>query len=209
MSWWTYVNGTVTVSPMGRTQAEKKYILDTVLDHLPLVTGSERDMEIYTIQKRETNGSCSCDEFGYATNNLIDSYGQKSRKNGWLNTQDEYILVVNRSFRDRMFNETIREFNNWLCRLAKRVRVEDVFVEVKGYEQRKIIRNTNDAYGKMFENPSWYKSKNEDEDVNWCEYLMWDRMKDCQYPMQLGYKYFADKDNDKEVERRNNYLKNS
>ena len=43
MSWWTYINGTITVSPMGRTQAEKRYILETVLDHLPLVTGSERD----------------------------------------------------------------------------------------------------------------------------------------------------------------------
>ena len=37
MSYWTYVNGTVIVSPMGRTQAEKRYILDTVLSHLPRV----------------------------------------------------------------------------------------------------------------------------------------------------------------------------
>lgn len=43
MSWWTHINDTITASPMGRTQAEKRYILETVLDHLPLVTGSERD----------------------------------------------------------------------------------------------------------------------------------------------------------------------
>lgn len=41
MSWWTYINGSIVVYPMGRTQPEKKYILDTVLAHLPLVTGSE------------------------------------------------------------------------------------------------------------------------------------------------------------------------
>ncbi len=50
MSWWTYVNGTV-VHPMGRTQTEKRYILDTVLAHLPLVTGSEEDMNIYNSEK--------------------------------------------------------------------------------------------------------------------------------------------------------------
>ena len=51
VSFWTYVNGTITVSPMGRTQAEKRYILDTVLEHLPLVTGSEGDMDTYNIHK--------------------------------------------------------------------------------------------------------------------------------------------------------------
>ena len=51
MSYWTYLTGTVTVRPMGRTQAEKRYILDAVLEHLPLVTGSERGMNVYVIQK--------------------------------------------------------------------------------------------------------------------------------------------------------------
>lgn len=37
MSWWTYVHGIVVVKPMGRTQAEKRYILDTVLEHLPIL----------------------------------------------------------------------------------------------------------------------------------------------------------------------------
>ena len=52
MSSWTYVHGTIVASPPGRTQHEKRYILETVLDHLPVVTGSERDMEVYVIQKR-------------------------------------------------------------------------------------------------------------------------------------------------------------
>lgn len=47
MSSWTYINGTITVRPMGRTQPEKRYILETVLNHLPRVTGSEGDMNIY------------------------------------------------------------------------------------------------------------------------------------------------------------------
>ena len=85
MSYWTYINGTITVCPMGRTQLEKRYILETVLSHLPRVTGSEGDMNTYIIQKNGYSGSYSCDEFGQVTNNLTDWYGNKSR-NGWLQT---------------------------------------------------------------------------------------------------------------------------
>ena len=35
MSWWTYVNGLIMVEPVGCTQPEKRYILETVLAHLP------------------------------------------------------------------------------------------------------------------------------------------------------------------------------
>ena len=196
---------------MGRTQAEKRYILDTVLEHLPLVTGSERDMNVYVIQKNGHNSSSSCDEFGEATNNLVDSYGNKSRDRGWLRTQDEYILVVDGSFRDRMFDQTFREFMKWLCRLGKRVSIEDVLVEVKGYDKSTIIRNTyiqrkkysyRKVFDGLFEDPSWC---NDTGEPNWCEFMMWDRAKNSDYPMLLAYKYFNDKENDEEVERRMEY----
>ena len=41
MSYWTHINGVIDVSPMGRTPAEQRYILETVLNHLPIVSGSE------------------------------------------------------------------------------------------------------------------------------------------------------------------------
>lgn len=207
MSCWTYINGTINVAPMGRTQAEKRYILETVLEHLPIVTGSEDDMHVHIIQRSGTNESCSCDEFGETTNNLIDRYGQKSR-DGWLRTQREYILVVEASLRDREFDQTIREFTKWLCRLAKRVDVNDVLVEVSGYGKSTIIRNPvlskktwETVFGQMFENPTWCQ-RGENREPNWCEYLMWDSAKGSSYPMLLGYKYFNDKENDAEVERR-------
>ena len=40
MSWWTYVNGFIEVEPAGCTQPEKRYVLETVLSHLPKVTGA-------------------------------------------------------------------------------------------------------------------------------------------------------------------------
>ncbi len=211
MSFWTYIQGTITVRPMGRTQPEKRYILETVLNHLPRVTGSEGDMDVYIIQKNGYNSSCSRDEFGEATNNLIDRHGNKSRKTGWLRTQDDYILVVNAALRDREFEETYREFMKWFVRLCKRVGCEDVLVEIKGYDKSTVIKDRNiqrekysykSVFDGLFEDPSWC---NDTGEVNWAEFMMWDRAKDSSYPMMLAYKYFNDEENDKEVERRMNY----
>lgn len=200
MSWWTYVHGTIVVSPTGRTQAEKRYVLDTVLDHLPQVTGSERDMNVYVIQKNGYNNSSSCDEFGDMTNNLTDSYGQKTRKRGWLRMQDEYILVVDGSLRDRKFEETFREFQKWLIRLAKRVSVETVLVEIEDYYKKYLITNKNDCYGEMFEYPCGTYG-NKTKEPAWYEYLLWQPMDvDQMYPKILGYKYYVDEENDKQVE---------
>lgn len=216
MSMWTYINGTITVRPMGRTQAEKRYILETVLNHLPIVSGSERDMDVYIIQKNGYNSSCSCDEFGEVTNNLTDHYGNKSRNRGWLQTQDEYILVVNAALRDRDFSQTYREFMKWLIRLCKRVGCEDVLVEIKGYNKSTVIKDRNiqrekyswkNVFGGLFEDPSWYNnSENEYKEPNWTEFMMWDKAKNSDYPMLLEYKYFNNEENDQEVERRMDYL---
>lgn len=198
MSWWSYIHGTIVVSPTGRTQAEKRYILDTVLDHLPRVTGSERDMNVYVIQKNGHNSSSSCDEFGECTNNLIDACGDRSRKRGWLRMQDEYILVVDGSLRDREFDETFREFQKWLIRLAKRVSVESVLVKISDYDREKLIQDRNKYYSNLFETPSW--SGESDGEPAWYEYLMWEPVNNSHYPRILAYKYYVDKENDKQVE---------
>lgn len=190
MSYWTHITGTITVCPMGRTQAEKRYILETVLEHLPIVTGSERDMNVHIVQKAGRNSSCSCDEFGMNTNNLKDYYGNHSREHGWLDVQTEYILVVEGDFRDRFLDDTYKEFVKWLCRLAKRVEVYNVLINIDSDDKgsRVIYENGNhdNAYAEMFENPSWYR----DEESNWCEYLMWDRHEESDMPTKLVHKYY-------------------
>lgn len=209
MSMWTYVNGTITVNPMGRTNEEKEYILKTVLNHLPLVTGSEEDMNIYIIPKKGYNSSCSTDEFGEKTNNLTDSYGRKNRDRGYLQVQDEYIIVVNGALRDREFEQTYREFIKWIVRLGKRISIENILVEIKGYEKSSIIKNRNiqnkreswkSVFDGLFEDPSW---SNDDGKVNWTEFMMWDKAKDSMYPKMLAYKYFYDQENNKEIRKIN------
>lgn len=211
MSNWSYIQGTITVSPIGRTQAQKRYILDTVLAHLPIVSGSEKDMDVYVIQKNGHNSSSSCDEFGEITNNLVYSYGQKSRVRGWLYTQDEYILVVDAALRDREFDETYREFIKWLVRLGKRVMIDNILVKISVYDKSTIIKDyrvQNEKYSyqsvflNLFEGTSWVR---DDGEVNWCEYMLYPKAKDSDYPMMLAYKYFNDEENDKEVKRRMKY----
>lgn len=59
MSCWSYITGWVQVQPMGRTQEEKDYILKTVLNHLPVVQGSEEDMYVHIIKAGGYDMSCS------------------------------------------------------------------------------------------------------------------------------------------------------
>lgn len=191
MSYWTYITGVITVHPMGRTQPEKRYILDTVLEHLPKVTGSEKDMHIHVIQRAGYNHWSGCNEFGAC----IPHQDYKM--------QDEYLLIIEASLRDRTFDETKLELNKWLNRLAKRVGVEDILVQLSAYD-RKLIISDAEPYSDMFEWPSWSSN---DGEPTWCEYLMWDSGKDFDYPMLLAYKYYNDPENDAEVERRMAYDK--
>lgn len=200
MSWWSYIHGTIVVSPTGRTQAEKRYILDTVLDHLPRVTGSERDMNVYVIQKNGHNSSSSHDEFGQRTNNLFDRYGYKNREHGWLQMQDKYILVVDGSFRDREFDETFREFQKWLIRLAKRVMIETVLVKINDFSKQTLIQDNHEYYCNLYEYPA-NSYGNKTSEPAWYEYLLWQPMNhNRMYPKILGYKYYEDEENDKQVE---------
>ena len=199
MSAWTYITGIITVSPMGRTQPEKRYILDTVLEHLPRVTGSEEDMHVHVIQKHGYNCSSSHNEFG--------------ERIPWNdnNTQSDYFVVIEAALRDRYFEETLRELNKWLNRLAKRAGIDKLLVKVEGWgmqswQWKELIISNPEPYHQMMEWPSWCTDKSGGEPA-WCEYLMRDSAKDSWYPMTLMYKYFNDPENDAEVERRMKYSK--
>ena len=202
MSQWTHINGTITVSPMGRTQPEKRYVLDTVLSHLPKVTGSEENMNIHVIQKARYDCSSSHDELGQLSNLGDES---KGRPHPSFRTQSSYIIVIEGALRDRSLNRTVREFTNWLCRLAKRVHVTDILVRVSdSWEPQDYLFKDAEYWYGLFEDPSW---TNDTGEPNWCEYLMWDRAKESTFPIELAYKYYSDPENDREAEHRLNYLK--
>ena len=159
MSDWTHIRGFIEVVPLGRTQAEKRYVLETVLSHLPEVTGSERNMYTHIIQK----GGFSC----YDSD---DEFGEPLEKGRQL--QDEYIIVVEGDFRDRLLEETKREFNEWLTTLCKRVLVDKCLVEITNDfgSKRELINKDFKDLEELFEEPSWMNETSK----NWCEKIMWE-----------------------------------
>lgn len=185
MSYWTYVNGTITVNVPGRTQPEIRYILETVIAHLPKVTGSEENMDVHLIQKNGHNFFSTHNEFGI---------WQKD----WKQMQTKYIIVLDGSLRDRMFSQTFKELNIFLNRLSKRLQVDDILVSLKAYDKEYIFKDS-EAYFDMYESPSWV---NDSGEPAWWEYLMWNRGIDTELPMALEYKYVNNSENDKEWERR-------
>jgi len=202
MSMWTHIRGTVEVSVPGRTQAEIDYILQTVLNHLPRVTGSEGDMEIHINRHEGTSTSSSCDEYEMNTNNLTDIHGYKNQRRGWLCMQDRYTLTVYANLRDRMIKQTVREFEKWLCRLSKRLCVESVLVRISPDWGKSVIINSDgfeNPYHKMYEEPSW---ANDNHEPAWWEHLVWQRWKDTPLPLTHVVKYYDDPEADKEYEKK-------
>lgn len=196
MSWWTHIRGAIEVSVPGRTQPEIQYILDTVLAHLPLVTGSEGSMKVHAVKEDGYNCTSNCDEFGNRTNLAVDVYGCHSRRYGMFDTQDSYILVLEGDLRDRVFEQTKREFIKWLCRLSKRLWVMDVMVRVWGYCNERLIINEHMGQFYMMSESFAY------DEQPWWKYLMWERDPLSSLPLLHASKYFNDQYVNEEIERR-------
>lgn len=203
MSFWTYITGVIEVTVYGNTNAQNKYIIETVLEHMPYVTGSEEDMAYHVIAKHGYNQSSTHNEFGEPV--------RAHRRFEWAHTQSKYMIVIEGSLRDRLFEETLRELNKWLNRLSKRLSVDDIAVKLTGrsntnYEHKSIVISDSAPYENMYEMPSW-SSRNEDGEPAWWEYLIWDNAKGTQYPLLLCHKYYCDPEVDAEVERRREYYR--
>lgn len=179
MSKWTYTKGIIEVTPYGRTQAECRYILETVLAHLPKLTGSEEDMYTHIVQCAGHNTSCSCNEFS------------EWIKNDWMRYQDNYIITIEGHFRDREFDETYRSFIKWLTRLAKRVWVNSCLVRISGntasWEEKSTVINLDNLHD-YFEDYSWCGNGT----VNWCEYLIWQEPRNKKGQILCGKPDFPD-----------------
>ena len=171
MSSWFYIRGMITVCPFGRSQHEKRYILDSVLAHLPVVQGSEGGMHVHIIQRSGTNDSCSHDEYGCKTNN-----GIRSNK-WWFQMQDDYIIVLEADLRDIYWSEGVRMLTKWLCRLSSRIGIEEIMVECfNGWNTKRFF--DSEPFDKMMTDPSWLKDYDyywapSGVTQNWCEHLMW------------------------------------
>ena len=74
--------------------------------------------------------------------------------------------------RDRLLEETKREFNEWLTTLCKRVLVDKCLVEITNDfgSKRELINKDFKDLEELFEEPSWMNETSK----NWCEKIMWE-----------------------------------
>lgn len=157
MSYWSYVHGLIEVIPIGQTQAEKRYVLDTVLAHLPVIYGSEGPMQITVVEKEGHDISSWTDELGNIRTDQMQWYHTNE-------VQSAYLLVLSGDLRDRESIED--EFRSWLDILSGRIYVRNVLVAVTGHNGGVII---SDDCTDKFVMPSWV----EDGSRNWCEDNTW------------------------------------
>ena len=188
MSYWTYVKGVVEVDVMtGRSQPEVEYIIQSVVAHLPKVTGSEGNMDVY-IQRTAGYNTCSShDEFGI--------YIEEKDKD---KMQTRYMIVLDGCLRDRCIPQTYKEFKKWLVRLAKRLWVDNCVVKISGYtseywkdktsHEKEIIVSPKNLH-ELCEDPSWVT---DGESVAWWEYLRWSEPRDKKGRRLCGKPDFSD-----------------
>ncbi|MCM1221203.1 MAG: hypothetical protein NC548_42665 [Lachnospiraceae bacterium] len=139
MSKWTYVRGTIKVNTYGGTDAEAMFMAQTVVDHLPRITGSEGDVDFYLIRPNGHSSASNVDEFMKRSNLYTDRYYKM------FETQTEIIIVLDGNLRDRDLQTTIRETTKMLNRLSSKLDIESCLV------------NITDSFGNdfIFNNPGW------------------------------------------------------
>lgn len=146
MSSWTYVTGSILVEAESRTDAETLYIVQTVANHLPRITGSEGDVDLYIQLLRGRSLSSNRDEFMQESN----LWHRESFGCGVFETQSCAIVTINGSLRDRIFSETLIETQKMLFRLSKQLLILNISVTVSGYDKEFTFTDQNGALKNNF-----------------------------------------------------------
>lgn len=153
MSHWSTIQGTLTIDEFsGVTQPEIDYIIRSTLQSLPDVNPSfhakpthyqsEHHFDIFLNYSSLNRASCTHDDnqvyAGHRTYNLenknrfVPNYNLYSNTSKMLETCTTCIVTVDGLFRDAFFEDTLRDFMNWLLRLSTKLYIDGVCVRVGG-----------------------------------------------------------------------------
>ena len=142
---WVYVIGAIEVDTYAQTSAEAKYIIETVIRHLPKVHGGEGPVKISYCLKEGSNVSSNTDEFGRFSNLYDGSYFET------FEDQTKAIITLYGDLRHNDFEETKRDVSRLLARLAKRLDVYNCCVRVTdSFKNECIFTNRNDWLGEIY-----------------------------------------------------------
>ena len=138
MSAWTYVHGMLEVDTFAQTSAEAIFKVQTVIDHLPQITGSEGPARFTVVPRLGHNTSSNCDELEHRSN-LGVRHG--FREYCSFEAQTRVLLMLCGELRDRYFEQTLRETTKCLARLSTRADVLNCLVRVSSYEKEYIFND--------------------------------------------------------------------
>ena len=156
MSSWTYVHGSILVDTCSRSTPETLYKVQTVLNHLPRISGSEGPAKFYPILLDGHSYSSTHDEFERFSN-LGD---RRNSRYGCFETQSRCLIVLHGGLRDRMFEQTLYETTKALSRLSSRLLVQECLITVNGFDK-----------DFLFNNPEWLQ---DNYDSTWTSDLLWE-----------------------------------
>lgn len=154
MSHWTKVHGVIEVDTFSRSSAEAMYLAQTVVNHLPRVTGSEGDVEYYLNLVHGSNTSSNCDEFDQRSNLCNGAHFRV------FEYQSCVLITIDGYLRDREFDQTLRETVKALARLSSRLWVKRCVVSVSDWVRRFV-----------FDDPHWVIAR---EQTSWARDLLWE-----------------------------------
>ena len=166
MSSWTYVHGMVELDVMASTSAEAIFKAQTIVDHLPRITGSEGPAKWAVVPVTSwANVHSGIDELRHRSN-----LGKRSSWSDYeFERQTRVMLVLQGDLRDRYFEETLYETTKCLSRLAARVRVNHCLVRVSHWGRTYV-----------FSDPSWVVDQ---YDSDWTANLVnWQTIPGYGYP---------------------------
>lgn len=114
---------------------------------------------------------------------------------GYLNIY-KYQIIIEGKLRDTYFDDIYHKFMKWLCRLSKRLYVENVCVEIHenfyAGKEAVIIDKNGEVYGQLYEYPLGTVG-NKNNEPSWTDYLRGERAEGLTIPKLLEQKHHKNK----------------
>ena len=142
MSLWCYVRGLIVADTFAEYTPAALYRAQCVVDHLPRISGSERDAQFYIATKRGHNQTM----FGWDELHQFSNLGG-GRRGDRFEAQSEVLISICGDLRDRWLPQTLPEVTKALARLASRLSIDTCLVSVEDDCGQKFL----------FNNPKWLR----------------------------------------------------
>lgn len=142
MSMWCFVHGIIVADTFADYTPAALYRTQSVVDHLPRITGSEGPAQFYVTTKRGHNVfMCGLDELHQRSNLGDGRYGDHFR------AQSQVLISICGELRDRWLPQTLPEVTKALSRLASRLSINTCLVSVEDDCGQRFL----------FDNPKWLR----------------------------------------------------